>query len=184
MLQVAVFEDATDGSDVKDVPIRDTLRDNQLGQIIHPNNIVVNGAEEVEVFKERFVVYGFPAFRNKVFVSSPIDPTNNFGAQFSESNDPSVRYYEITFNEDVWRVKPQDDKLIVFTSKKIYYWGITEAGSIGPIEITNATGFRLKHKDDPITDYPGGLLFMTDQNKAVTLLTGLRVKIHSEIDLD
>ena len=69
-----VFDDASDGSDVKDVPIRDTLRDNQLGQIIHPNNIVVNGAEEVEVFKERFVIYGFPAFRNKIFVSSPIDP--------------------------------------------------------------------------------------------------------------
>ena len=95
-----------------------------------------------------------------------------------------MRYYEITFNEEVWRVKPQDDKMIVFTSKKVYYWGISDAGSIGPIEITNATGFRLKHKNDPITEYPGGLLFMTDQNKAVTLLTGLKVKIHSEIDLD
>ena len=179
-----LFEDAVDGADQRDVSIRDTLRDNQLGQIIHPNNIVVNGAEEVEVFKERFIVYGFPAFRNKIFVSSPIDPTKNFGAQFSESNDPSVRYYEITFNEEVWKVKPQDDKLIVFTSKKVYYWGISDAGSIGPIEITNATGFRLKHKNDPIIEYPGGLLFMTDQNKAVTLYTGLKVKIHSEIDLD
>ena len=178
------FADQTENPLRRDITFRDTLRDNQLGQIIHPNNVVVNGAEKIEVYNERFVVYGFPASRNKVIVSSPVDPTKNFGAQFLETNQASTRYYELTFNEEVLRCQAMDDKLIIFTSKKIYVWVANKHGTGGPKEVTNAAGFRLRHKEDPVISYTRGLMFITDQNRAVTLNTGMTTKIHSEINLD
>ena len=180
-----IFEDGTENPLQPDISFRDSLRDNQLGQTIHPNSRVINGAEKIEVFNERFVLYGFPGDKNKVIISSPIDPTKNFAVQFSETIDKKEASHELFFNEDVWRVQPLDNFLIIFTEKKIYQWGISaEGNTAGPSEITNAVGFRLKDKNAPIVSYPRGIMFVTDQNRSVTLLTGLTIKIHSEVDID
>ena len=178
-------EDGTENPLQPDISFRDSLRDNQLGQTIHPNSRVINGAEKIEVFNERFVLYGFPGDKNKVIISSPIDPTKNFAVQFSETIDNKEASHELFFNEDVWRVQPLDNFLIIFTEKKIYKWGISAVGNTdGPSEITNAVGFRLKDKNAPIVSYPRGIMFVTDQNRSVTLETGLTIKIHSEVDID
>ena len=135
------------------VEVIDDVDDRKLGQLVNPNNVVVNGCKYVIRYKERIVLYGFPNRKNVALVSSRVNPTLNLGISFDYGD-----YHEIIMNEEIVKVAVMDETLVIFTTDNTYTWTV---GTLNPKVITGLSGLViLLAENSPVVEIPTGLMFV------------------------
>ena len=173
------FYDATENQNKQFFEYEDKTNDNKLGQVVNPNNILINGCRHVTRYRNRFVFYGFPERKNTIIISSPIDPTKNIAFSLEQTGQAQTNFIELVMNEDVLKVAAFDQILLIGTKNDgFYYWQLGQ--SPDPIPITQARGIRIRNDfNPPSTGVTGAVILVTDLG--IVTLNNSKVKIHDDV---
>ena len=137
------LKEVSNDVDRENAIITDDVEDKDLGQVLDPNKYVVSGAEHILTYRNRFVLYGFPDFRNRFRVSSRLRPFTNQGVAFLQSGLPGDSI-EVRMASDIISIEQLDQSLIIFTEDGVYAWGVEENSlrQKEPLKISSLTNIK------------------------------------------
>ena len=143
-------------------PIIDDVEDRNLGAVLTPERWHVSGADHVITYRNRFVLYGFPEFRNRFVVSSRLQTFTNRGVTFYRSGIPGDAI-EIRMSSNINCIQQMDQTLIIFCEDGVYSWIIDETSQLQdePQKVTSLTNITAKN-GIAIVEISKGLLLLTN----------------------
>ena len=162
--------------------ITDDVEDKDLGQVLDPNKYVVSGADNILTYRNRFVLYGFPEFKNRFRVSSKLRPFTNQGISFLR-NRPALPgdSIEIRMSSDIIAIAQLDQALVIFCEDGVYFWVINENSvrQEEPVKITSLTNLRPVDSI-AVSEVANGLFILTPLRGMWNLTRGQGVNFSGE----
>ena len=109
----------------RDQLVVDKTKDEDLGQVATPDNVLISGARHCIEYKGRFLLYGFPEKPNRIVISSPLGNFNNHAIDF-KTQGFTGDLIEILMDDRITCIRTMDQYITIHTPVGVYTWAINE----------------------------------------------------------